>query len=234
MIEVSQISVGYGDFQVLFDISFSIKKGSTSIMVGPNGAGKSTLLKSISGLLTVLSGSIYFDGIPTHNLKPHKIVEMGIAFVPEGGRLFPYLSVEENLKMGSFPGRARNDFENNLSWVYELYPILLQRKNQLAGLLSGGERQMLAIARGLMSNPRLILLDEPSLGLAPLIVKNVFELIKKINAKGYTILMVEQNAKKAIELADNAFLLESGRIKLKGSKEEFLNNDHIKKAYIGI
>jgi branched-chain amino acid transport system ATP-binding protein len=234
MIEVSHISVAYGDFQVLFDISFSVKKGSTSIMVGPNGAGKSTLLKSISGLLTVLSGSIYFDRIPTHNLKPHKIVEMGVAFIPEGGRLFPYLSVEENLKMGSFPSRARNDFRKNLSWVYKLYPILLQRKNQLAGLLSGGERQMLAIARGLMSNPRLILLDEPSLGLAPLIVKNVFELIKKISGEGYTILMVEQNAKKAIELADNAFLLESGRIKLKGGKEEFLSNDHIKKAYIGI
>jgi branched-chain amino acid transport system ATP-binding protein len=234
MIEVNQLSVGYGDLQVIFDISFGVKKGSTTIIVGPNGAGKSTLLKSISGLLPLLSGSIYFDEIPIHDLKPYKVVEMGIAFIPEGGRLFPYLSVEENLRMGSFPNRARGGYSKNLKWVYGLYPILLQRKNQLAGLLSGGERQILAIARGLMSNPRLILLDEPSLGLAPLIVKNVFELIKEINGEGYTILMVEQNAKKAISLADKAFLLESGRIKFEGNKEEFLNNIYVKKAYIGI
>jgi len=234
MIEITQISAGYGDFQALFDISFSVKKGTTAIIVGPNGAGKSTLLKSISGLLTILSGSICFNGIPTHILKPHKVVGMGIAFVPEGDRLFPYLSVEENLKMGSFPRRARKAFKNNLKWVYDLYPILFRRKHQLAGLLSGGERRMLAIGRALMASPRLILFDEPSLGLAPLIVKNVFELIKQINATGYTILMVEQNAKKAISLADNAFLLESGRIKLKGNKEDFLSNDHIKKAYLGL
>ncbi|OQY15198.1 MAG: branched-chain amino acid ABC transporter ATP-binding protein [Desulfobacterium sp. 4572_20] len=234
MIEITQISAGYGEFQALFDISFSVKKGTTAIIVGPNGAGKSTLLNCISGLLTVSSGSIYFDGISTHNLKPHKIVEMGIVSVPEGDRLFPYLSVEENLKMGSFPRRARKAFKNNLKWVYDLYPILLRRKRQLAGLLSGGERRMLAIGRALMASPRVILFDEPSLGLAPLIVKNVFELIKQINATGYTILLVEQNAKKAISLADNAFLLESGRIKLKGSKEDFLSNDHIKKAYIGL
>lgn len=234
MIEVKELSVSYGDLQVIFDISFSVEKGSTTIMVGPNGAGKSTLLKSISGLLGLLSGSIYFAGIPIHDLKPYKVVEMGIAFIPEGGRLFPYLSVEENLRMGSFSNRARSEYGKNLDWVYGLYPILSQRKNQLAGLLSGGERQILAIARGLMSNPRLILLDEPSLGLAPLVVKNVFELIKTINGEGYTILMVEQNAKKAISLADKAFLLESGRIKFEGNKEEFLSNDYVKKAYIGI
>ena len=234
MLEVSQLSVGYGEFQVLFDISFKVKKGSTAVIVGPNGAGKTTLLKTISGLLPIISGSIFLDGIPIQEKKPHQIVEMGIAQVPEGGRIFPYLSVEENLKMGSFPKRARKKFKDRLKWVYELFPVLSERKKQLAGSLSGGERQMLAIGRSLMSEPKLILLDEPSMGLAPLIVTHIFKLIQDINTQGYTILMVEQNVKKALQLADNAFLLESGRIKIKGSKEEFFANEYIKKAYIGL
>ena len=234
MLEVSQLSVGYGEFQVLFDISFKVKKGSTAVIVGPNGAGKTTLLKTISGLLPIISGSIFLDGIPIQEKKPHQIVEMGIAQVPEGGRIFPYLSVEENLKMGSFPKRAREKFKDRLKWVYELFPVLSERKKQLAGSLSGGERQMLAIGRSLMSEPKLILLDEPSMGLAPLIVTHIFKLIQDINTQGYTILMVEQNVKKALQLADNAFLLESGRIKIKGSKEEFFANEYIKKAYIGL
>ncbi|MBW1971646.1 MAG: ABC transporter ATP-binding protein [Deltaproteobacteria bacterium] len=234
MLEVSQLSVGYGEFQVLFDISFKVKKGSTAVIVGPNGAGKTTLLKTISGLLPIISGSIFLDGIPIQEKKPHQIVEMGIAQVPEGGRIFPYLSVEENLKMGSFPKRAREKFKDRLKWVYELFPVLSERKKQLAGSLSGGERQMLAIGRCLMSEPKLILLDEPSMGLAPLIVTHIFKLIQDINTQGYTILMVEQNVKKALQLADNAFLLESGRIKIKGSKEEFFANEYIKKAYIGL
>ncbi|RLB06144.1 MAG: branched-chain amino acid ABC transporter ATP-binding protein [Deltaproteobacteria bacterium] len=234
MLRVEKINVSYGEFQVLHEVSIEVKSGETAIVVGPNGAGKTTLLRVISGLLKPTSGAIYFDGHRIDDKEPHEIVELGIALVPEGGRLFPYLTVYDNLKIGSFAKRARGGFRRTLEEIFELFPILKERRNQLAGSLSGGERQMLAIARSLMSQPKLIMLDEPSLGLAPRVVSRVFEFIGKIRSQGYSILMVEQNARKALELADHAYLLESGKLEFHGGREDFLRNPYIKKAYLGI
>jgi len=234
MLRVEKINASYGEFQALHEVSLEVKSRETAIVVGPNGAGKTTLLRVISGLLKPTSGVIYFDGHRIDDKEPHEIVELGIALVPEGGRLFPHLTVYDNLKIGSFTKRARGRFKKALEEIFELFPILKERRNQLAGSLSGGERQMLAIARSLMSQPKLVMLDELSLGLAPKIVSRVFEFIKEIKSQGYSILMVEQNAKKALELADHAYLLESGRLEFQGGKEDFLKNPYIKKAYLGI
>lgn len=234
LLQVEGVSAFYDKFQALDQISLTIQEGETTIMVGPNGAGKTTLLRTVSGFLHPASGKILFKGEKIDGLDPYKIVEKGISQVPEGGRLFPYLSVKDNLKIGSFPKQARSKFKKSLEEVYELFPILKERANQLAGTMSGGERQMLAIARSLMARPTLVLLDEPSTGLAPLVVTHVINLVNDIKKKGYSILMVEQNARKALEVADRAFLLESGRVQKEGDRETFLGDEHIKRAYLGI
>jgi branched-chain amino acid transport system ATP-binding protein len=234
LLQIEGVSAFYGKLQALDQISLTIQERETAIMVGPNGAGKTTLLRTISGFLHPASGKILFNGKKIDGFDPYRIVEIGISHVPEGGRLFPYLTVQNNLKIGAFPKRARSKFRESLEEIYEFFPILKERRSQLADTLSGGERQMLAIARSLMARPILVLLDEPSTGLAPLVVTHVLDLVNDIKKKGYSILMVEQNARKALELADRAYLLESGRVQKEGDREEFLRDDHIKKAYLGI
>jgi branched-chain amino acid transport system ATP-binding protein len=234
MLRIESISAAYGEFRVLHEISLEVGSGETAIAVGPNGAGKTTLLKVISGLLRPSLGTIHFDGQRVDDQEPHEIVELGISLVPEGGRLFPYLTVLDNLKIGSFSKKARGEFKKALDEIFSLFPILEDRKKQLAGSLSGGERQMLAIARSLMSRPKLVMLDEPSSGLAPKVISRVFEFVRSIKSQGYSILMVEQNARKALELADHAYLLESGSLQFHGGKEDFIKNPYIEKAYLGI
>ncbi len=234
MLEVQSIDVFYGEFQALFGLSLEVREQETVITVGPNGAGKSTLLRAVSGLLPCKNGSVTFLGQPIHNLPAHKIVELGIAHVPEGGRIFAGLTVMENLKIGSYIKRARPAVERNLEEIYQLFPRLAERRLQMADTLSGGERQMLAIARSLMSGPRLIMLDEPSSGLAPLVVSMLFEFVGRIKSQGYSILMVEQNVRKALELSDRAYLMESGRVRLQGSREEFSQESYIRQAYLGL
>jgi branched-chain amino acid transport system ATP-binding protein len=234
MLEVEGIDVFYGEFQAIFGLDLNVKELETVITVGPNGAGKSTLLKAITGVQPPTRGRITFMGRSIEKLAAHRIVELGIAHVPEGGRLFPQLTVFENLKIGSFIKRARIDFKQVLEEVYQLFPRLQERHRQSADTLSGGERQMLAIARSIMSRPKLILLDEPSSGLAPMIVSLLFEFVHKIKLEGYAILMVEQNVRKALQLCDRAYLLESGRVKLVGDRDSFTREASVRQAYIGI
>lgn len=234
MLTVDAIGVSYGEFQALRDISLKVEDGQTVIVMGPNGAGKSTLLKGICGLQKIRQGSISFLNKRIDTLQAYKVAELGISLVPEGGRVFPCLSVEDNLKTGAYNQSARPHVRKSFEQMYELFPILSRRRRQMAGLLSGGERQMLAIARSLMSKPKLILLDEPSLGLAPLVVNLVFEFIARIKKEGYSILLVEQNANKALQLADYAYLLESGRLAFEGNRQDFDKNDYIKTAYLGL
>jgi len=234
MLEVNNIDVFYGNLQALWDVSFNVEKGEKVVIVGSNGAGKTTTLRTISGLLKPRKGKIVFLGKRVDKMPIHKIVEMGIAHVPEGRRLFPYMTVLENLKMGAYVKRAWEKMDDTLEWIYQLFPRLKERKEQVAGTLSGGERQMLAIARGLMSRPKLLMLDEPSLGLAPKLVLRVFEMINKINEEGVTILLVEQNVRRALEMADRGYVLETGRIILEGSAGELMENEYVKKAYLGI
>ena len=234
MLKVENLSVFYGDIQALWGISFDVEEGQIATIVGANGAGKTTTMRSIAGVLPIASGSITFDGRPIHKLSPHQIVEAGISLIPEGRKLFPRMTVLENLEMGAYHSRARAYRRKALDWVYQLFPVLKERRNQLAGTLSGGEQQMLAIGRGLMSRPRLLLTDEPSLGLAPLLVEELFQVVRQINSEGTTILLVEQNVRHALELSDRAYLLESGRITLRGEGKELLQNDHVRTAYLGL
>lgn len=234
MLKIEGINAGYGEFKVLHDISLEVPTGETVILVGPNGAGKSTLLRVISGVLKPTSGAIYFNGQRVDGKEPYEVVEMGISIVPEGGRIFPALTVYDNLRAGSYSKRARKQSKQRLQEVSQLFPILKERHAQMAGSLSGGERQMLAIARALMLQPELIMLDEPSLGLAPRVVNDVFRLVGRIKSEGYAIVMVEQNVRKALELADHAYLIESGRLQFHGGREDFIKNPHIQKAYLGI
>jgi len=234
MIRTERIVAGYGDLVILKEVSVEVGKGQTAIILGPNGAGKSTLLKVITGQVKPISGEVHFNGLEIGHQEAHKIAEMGISIVPEGGRIFPGLTVYNNLKVGSYCKRARSRFKERLQEIYGLFPILKERQVQAAGSLSGGERQMLAIARALMSQPQVILLDEPSMGLAPLIVNEVFDLVRKIKTQGYSILMTEQNVRKALQLADYAYLLESGVVQFQGAREPFSQNPDIQKAYLGI
>jgi branched-chain amino acid transport system ATP-binding protein len=234
MLRVEGVSAGYGKFNILKHISIKVAEGTTVIMVGSNGAGKSTLLKTVAGMIRPVSGSIYFHEKQINGLPPHEIVEIGIALVPEGGRIFSELTVFENLKMGSYAAAARKKFDGSLQEVFQLFPVLQDRRKQVAGSLSGGERQMLAIARALMTRPRLIMLDEPSSGLAPKIVTKVFEFVETIKRQGYSILIVEQNVLKAVTLAEYAYLLETGAVIYEGAKEEFLNNPKIRASYLGL
>ena len=234
MLELSNIDAGYGSFQALFGISMSVKAGEAVAVIGANGAGKTTLLRVISGLLPASSGAMTMEGTRLRETAPHKIIETGIAHVPEGRRLFPRLSVENNLRIGAYIPAARARFGERLEQVYTLFPRLKERRAQLAGTLSGGEQQMCAIARALMSGPKLVLLDEPSMGLAPVIVAQVFDLVRRLRGEGYTVLIVEQNVRQVLKIADRAYLLEVGRIKASGSSQELLASDEIRKAYMGI
>ena len=231
MLKVENLSVNYGHIEALKNVSVEVKKGQICSIIGANGAGKSTLLKTISGLVKPVSGTIYFEGKPLPK-KAHKIVAEGIVHVPEGRKTFSGLTIEDNLLVGgTLTDKSR--LTANLEKQYELFPILKERKNQFAGTLSGGEQQMLAVARGLMSEPKIILLDEPSMGLAPLIVNQIYRLIAQIRQSGITVLLIEQNAKKALSICDFAYVLENGRIKLSGSGEELLASDEVRKAYLG-
>jgi branched-chain amino acid transport system ATP-binding protein len=234
MLELSNLDAGYGGFQALFGITMSVKAGEAVAVIGSNGAGKTTLLRVISGLLPAAAGSMSMEGTSLRETPPHKIIETGIAHVPEGRRLFPRLSVENNLRIGAYIPAARQKFAERLDQVYTLFPRLKERRAQLAGTLSGGEQQMCAIARALMSGPKLILLDEPSMGLAPVIVAQVFDLVRRLRGEGYTVLIVEQNVRQVLKIADRAYLLEVGRIKASGSSQELLASDEIRKAYMGI
>ncbi len=234
MLKISKLNFSYGDLQVLWDVDLEVNEGEVVTVVGSNGAGKSTTLKNISRLVAPSSGTISFNGIDLGKLEPHEVVELGIVQVPEGRRIFPELTVIENLRMGSFVRDARKDREKNRERVYTLFPRLKERQNQLGGTMSGGEQQMLAIARGLMANPRLLLLDEPSLGLSPLLVKSIFEIISEINRQGVTILLVEQNVHHSLRIADRAYVLETGRIVLTGKGTELLDDAHVKKAFLGM
>ncbi|MBU0988040.1 MAG: ABC transporter ATP-binding protein [Proteobacteria bacterium] len=234
MLKVNRINVFYGDLQVLWDVSFEVKQNEILVLVGANGAGKSTTLKTISALLTPKTGSIEFNGMRLDRLAPNKIIEHGIVHVPEGRRLFQEMSVEENLIMGSLFGEAKRMRFETMDYVYALFPRLKERRKQLAGTLSGGEQQMVAIGRGLMSRPRLMMFDEPSLGLSPILVQEIFNLIRKINAEGVTVLLVEQNVTQTLAMCDRAYVLENGRNVLEGTGAELLANDHVKAVYLGI
>ncbi len=234
LLKVDNLSVCYGDVQVLWGISLEVRDGEVVALLGANGAGKTTTLKTISGLLKPKDGKIFFDGRDITGLEPHKRVELGIAHIPEGRQLFPRLTVYENLRVAAYTKRAREKFHETLEIVYNLFPILKERRNQLAGTLSGGEQQMLAIARGLILRPKLLMLDEPSFGLAPKLVIEVLNFVSKLRNEGYTVLLVEQNVHQALKLCDRAYIIETGRIVKTGTGEELLKDEEIKKAYLGI
>jgi branched-chain amino acid transport system ATP-binding protein len=231
---VENIDVFYGDLQVLWDVSFEVNQGEIVALVGANGAGKSTTLKTISGLLSPTNGSITFLDQRLDQVPAHKIIEHGVAQVPEGRRLFPEMTVRENLIMGSLSSQAKAKRNETMAWIFALFPRLCEREKQLAGTLSGGEQQMLAVGRGLMALPKLIMFDEPSLGLAPILVAEIFRIIERIKQEGVTVLIVEQNTKHTLEVCDRAYVLENGRVVLSGTGQELLDNDHVKQAYLGI
>ena len=232
MLEVNDLSVYYGVIQALKGISFEVEEGDVIALIGANGAGKTTTLHALTGLIPVKSGSIVFEGKDITKVPGYKLVSMGIAHVPEGRRVFAQLTVLQNLKMGAYTRNNKQESEETIQKIYKRFPRLEERKNQLAGTLSGGEQQMLAMGRALMSHPRLIVMDEPSMGLSPLYVNEIFEIIKEISAEGTTVLLVEQNAKKALSIANKAYVLETGKIVLRGDAKELMNNDQVKKAYL--
>ncbi len=232
MLEVKDLSVYYGVIQALKGISFEVEEGDVIALIGANGAGKTTTLHALTGLIPVKSGSIVFEGKDITKVPGYKLVSMGIAHVPEGRRVFAQLTVLQNLKMGAYTRNNKQESEETIQKIYKRFPRLEERKNQLAGTLSGGEQQMLAMGRALMSHPRLIVMDEPSMGLSPLYVHEIFEIIKEISAEGTTVLLVEQNAKKALSIANKAYVLETGKIVLRGDAKELMNNDQVKKAYL--
>jgi branched-chain amino acid transport system ATP-binding protein len=233
MLKLEEINAYYGDLQVLWGISMEVNEGELVALVGPNGAGKTTTLRVITGLLKPASGSIHFHGHHLGKESAHKIVELGISQVPEGGRIFAGMSVLENLELGAFLPKARVNKNESLKWVYSIFPRLEERMEQRAGTLSGGERQMLAIGRALMSKPKLLLLDEPSFGLAPILVEHIFEMITEINKQGVTVLLVEQNIRAALELADRAYVIENGRVVGQGVHEDLLSFESVRSAYLG-
>jgi branched-chain amino acid transport system ATP-binding protein len=234
MLSLAAISAGYGSFQVLFDVSLEVPRGEAVGVIGPNGAGKTTLMRVISGLVQRSTGAMKLEGRSIGGLPAHRMVEQGIAHVPENRRLFPRLTVEDNLRIGAYLPRARRQCPGQLDRVYKLFPRLKDRREQLAGTLSGGEQQMCAIGRALMSDPKLLLMDEPSAGLAPLVVAQVFDLVRRIRAEGLTVLIVEQNVQQVLDVVDRAYLLEVGRIKLAGTSAELKGNDFIRKSYMGL
>ncbi len=234
MLEIRNIDVFYGDVQVIWDVSFEVNQEEIVALIGANGAGKSTVLKTISGILKPKRGEIFFEKNAIYKMDPFRLIELGIAHVPEARRLFVEMTVEETLDMGSLKGEARVQREKTKEMVFELLPRLRERRKQLAGTLSGGEQQMLAVGRGLMSLPKLQMFDEPSLGLGPILVRDIFNTIKRIKKEGATVLIVEQNVKQTLGIADRAYVLENGRITLQGTGQSLLNNEHVKTAYLGV
>lgn len=235
MLKLEKINTFYGNIHALKDVSIEISKGEIITLIGANGAGKTTTLMSISGLVPPRSGEIFFMGKPIHNMNANKIVALGICQVPEGRRIFPYLTVAENMDMGAFLRNDKDNIKKDMEYIFELFPILAQRRHQAGGTLSGGEQQMLAISRALMARPKLLLMDEPSLGLAPLIVKQIFEIIRKINKEQKTtIFLVEQNANLALKVAHRGYVMENGRITLSDFSGRLLANEDVKKAYLGL
>ncbi|MBM3644436.1 MAG: ABC transporter ATP-binding protein [Alphaproteobacteria bacterium] len=234
MLQLKSVDAGYGSFQALFGVSLEVNAGEAVGVIGPNGAGKTTLMRAISALIRPSAGTISMEGRDLAQVAAHRVIEHGIAHVPENRRLFPRLTVEDNLRMGAFTVAARPKFAQRLEFVFDLFPRMKERRNQLAGTMSGGEQQMCAIGRALMSDPKLLLLDEPSAGLAPVVVQQVFELVKRIRASGLTVLIVEQNVQQVLRVVDRAYLLEAGSIRLSGSSAELLASDTIKQAYLGV
>jgi len=234
MLKIENLNFSYGDLKVLWDVNVEVTEGEIVTVVGANGAGKSTILKNISRLEKPGSGSITFNGVDMAKLEAHEVVELGVVQVPEGRKIFPQMTVIENLRMGSYTRKARQNRDTNMDRVFKMLPRLKEREKQLGGTMSGGEQQMLAIARGLMADPKLLLLDEPSLGLSPLLVKSVFAIISEISRQGVTILLVEQNVFQSLKIANRGYVLETGRVVLKDNGAALLSNDHIKKAYLGI
>jgi branched-chain amino acid transport system ATP-binding protein len=234
MLKVSGIDVFYGDLQVLWDVSFEVREKEILVLVGANGSGKSTTLKTISGLLRPRKGAIEFDGVRLDLLSPDKVIGNGVVHVPEARRLFREMTVEENLIMGSLSPEAKKKRAQTMEWVFELFPRVKERRKQAAGTLSGGEQQMVAIGRGLMALPKVMMFDEPSLGLAPILVQEVFEIVKRINGEGVTVLLVEQNVRQTLALCNRAYVLENGRVVLQGTGQELSNDPHVKEAYLGI
>jgi len=234
VLEVEGLHVFYGAIHAIKGISFKVEKGQVVTLIGANGAGKTTTLSTIAGLVKPKRGRILFDGQDIQNLPPHQINRMGVCLVPEGRRIFPNLTVMENLMMGAFNRKDKDGIKQDLEWIFTLFPRLAERKNQLGGTLSGGEQQMLAISRALMSRPKVLMMDEPSLGLAPILVEEVFEIIKKLNSEGMTILLVEQNAVGALNISHYGYVLETGNIVLEGPAKDLLKNEQVKKAYLGL
>ena len=232
MLEVNDLQVYYGMIHAIKGVSFHVNEGEIIALIGANGAGKTTILHTITGLIAPKGGQVVFEGKDITKTPAHKIVELGMAHVPEGRRVFAQLSVYQNLKMGAYTRSDKNEIEESLEMVYKRFPRLEERKNQMAGTLSGGEQQMLAMGRALMSKPRIILMDEPSMGLSPILVNEIFDIIQSVSASGTTVLLVEQNAKKALAIADRAYVLETGKISLDGNAKDLLNDDSIKKAYL--
>lgn len=234
MLRVENVCAGYGDVQVLWDVSFEVAENEFVVLVGANGAGKSTVMRMISSMIPVSSGEVWFQDIRLDKIQPYDIVKHGIAHVPEARQLFPEMTVLENLEIGSLAPEAKAKRKQTLEWVLELFPRLQERRKQLAGTMSGGEQQMCAIARGLMSRPKMIMFDEPSLGLSPLLTQEIFRLARKIHDEGLTILMVEQNVKQTLAICDRAYVLENGRVVLEGKGKELLENEQVKQAFLGI
>lgn len=233
MLKIKDLEVYYGMIQAIKGVSFDVNEGEVIALIGANGAGKTTILHTITGLINAQKGSVWFEGKDITKVPAHKIVSMGMAHVPEGRRVFANLTVLQNLKMGAYTRKDKTEIEQTLDSIYKRFPRLMERQNQLAGTLSGGEQQMLAMGRALMSHPKIILMDEPSMGLSPIFVNEIFDIIKSVSASGTTVLLVEQNAKKALSIADRAYVLETGKIVLSGKASDLLNNDSIKKAYLG-
>lgn len=233
MLELRNVNTFYGNIQALRDVNIRINEGEIVTLIGANGAGKSTTLMTICGGTPPRSGEVLFRGHPIHTLRPNKIVALGISQVPEGRLIFPDLTVQENLDLGAFLRNDKDNIKKDLDYIFDLFPILAQRRAQTGGTLSGGEQQMLAVGRALMSRPKIMMMDEPSLGLAPLVVKGIFEIIKEINRQGVTILLIEQNANMALHIADTAYVLETGRLTIRGAGKELLSNEAVKRAYLG-
>lgn len=233
MLSVNNLQVHYGMIQAIKDVSFEVNEGEVIALIGANGAGKTTILHTVSGLLQPTKGSVIFEGQDITKVPAHKIVSLGMAHVPEGRRVFAQLTVLENLKLGAYTRKDKNEMEETLKMIYKRFPRLEERKNQIAGTLSGGEQQMLAMGRALMSHPKIILMDEPSMGLSPIFVDEVFKIIRDISAEGVTVLLVEQNAKKALNIANRAYVLETGNIILQGDAKKLMNDESVKKAYLG-
>lgn len=233
MLKVTDLQVYYGVIQAIKGLSFEVNEGEVIALIGANGAGKTTILHTVTGLVEAKNGKVEFEGRDITKMPGHKIVSLGMAHVPEGRRVFSDLTVLENLKLGAYTRKDKNEIEETLKMVYKRFPRLEERKNQMAGTLSGGEQQMLAMGRALMSHPKIILMDEPSMGLSPIFVNEIFDIIKEVSTSGTTVLLVEQNAKKALSIADRAYVLETGKIVLEGKADELMNDESVKKAYLG-